>query len=234
MKTSHSKKKGNDVNRDNLALGIFIAVLIVLFITAGFAIKAMRSDIPSVAPSQWVSKWLRDLEAYGKRLLGDRIKVIKPEQKRTEEVQKFIILGYKLHQQNRNADAIEQFNKALQVDPDNPEAFFWRGRTFMKTQEFEKAIADFKRAVEIRPDYREAYDNLGWLFARNRDWDDAILYLTKSIELDPKRGWAYHNRGRSYFKNGNLEKALNDAKKACELGYNEGCKAYETYKKAAP
>jgi len=217
--------------RDRLAFGVFVVALIALFITGYLGIKAIKRDFISGRPSQLISKWLSDLEQYGKGQLGEKIKKIRPEQKKSKEAQKYIILGYNLHQKNKYTNALEAYDKAIEIDPENPEAYFWRGQSLIKTGQYEKAIVDFKRAMKIRPDYVEAYENLGWLFARIDNCEESIAYLTKSIALKSENGWAYHNRGYCYFKTGNLEKALEDAKKACELRYKDGCKAYEEYKK---
>ena len=84
--------------------------------------------------------------------------------------------------------------------------------------------------MKLKPDYAEAYDNLGWLYDRLGETDRAIDALTHSIELKSDNGWAYYQRGRMLFKKGDGDSALRDAEKACNLGFEEGCKAYEKFK----
>lgn len=218
-------------SKDHLAIGVFVVALVALIITGYLGIRAVKRDLLSGRPSQLVSKWLRDLEEYGIGRLSERMKKVGPEQKGSREAQRHIILGYNLLQKNRFTSALKAFDKAIEIDPQNPEAYFWRGQTHIKTGRYEEAIVDFKRAMTIRPDYVEAYENLGWLFARIDKCAESIEYLTKAIELRPENGWAYHNRGHCYSKLGDLEKAQEDAKKACELRFEEGCKAYEEYKR---
>jgi tetratricopeptide (TPR) repeat protein len=94
---------------------------------------------------------------------------------------------------------------------------------------FENAAEDFQQAVKIAPDYAEAYDHLGWLFDRLGDLDKGIEALSRSIEVKPSNGWAHYQRGRMRYKAGDRENALRDAETSCNLGYQEGCKAYESF-----
>jgi len=119
------------------------------------------------------------------------------------------------------------------MDPRNAEAFYWRGRTLVSLGRLEQGVEDFKRAVQVKPDYAEAYDHLGWLASRRGDVDEGIAYLTKSIESKPENAWALYNRSRLLHSKGDLAGAMRDAEKACNLGYQDGCKAYETYKNSS-
>ena len=42
--------------------------------------------------------------------------------------------------------------------------------------------------------------------------------------LNSKYADAYNNRGFTYIKVGNVNKAISDFQKACDMGYEEGCK----------
>jgi tetratricopeptide (TPR) repeat protein len=84
--------------------------------------------------------------------------------------------------------------------------------------------------VRLKPDYVEAWDNLGWLASKQDRVEEAIAYLTRSVELKPENAWAFYNRSRLFFSKGDVASALRDAEKACSLGYQDGCRAYETYK----
>jgi len=217
-------------SKDYLALGVFVVILIALFTTVYVGIRSISNDFIS-EPAKYASKLLRDIEKYSKRRLGDTIKDVRRQRRQPRGAEKHISLGYKLHNKKEFNKALEEFNRAIKIDPENHKAYYWRARTLVKTGHYDKAITDFKMAAKLRPDFAEAYGNLGWLYARRKDYDESIYYLTKFIKMKPNNGWAYYNRGRCYFMKDDLETALKDAKKACELGYKEGCEVNEKYKK---
>ncbi|HEV7747534.1 MAG TPA: TIR domain-containing protein [Pyrinomonadaceae bacterium] len=50
------------------------------------------------------------------------------------------------------AAAVLQFNEAISECPSYPDAYFWRGQSFVALQLNERAIADFKKVVELTSD----------------------------------------------------------------------------------
>ena len=63
--------------------------------------------------------------------------------------------------QNRLDEAIEFFNRALKVDPQDHLAYNNRGVAYKRKGLYDKAIEDFNRAIEIKPDYTLPLTNRG-------------------------------------------------------------------------
>ena len=216
--------------RDYLAIGVFVAGLILLIVTGYFAIgRISPNDIPKAVKS--FSQ--RFLDVYiSEKVHKDRPgKMIQPMTPAAREFQRYLSIGHSLFRGKRFDEAIEEYTKAIKIQPRNYVAHYWRGRAYSQKGEREKAIEDYKRTIELNPSYPHAYDNLGWLYTQMAKWDESIKYLDKAIELSPQNGWAYYNRGRCYYNRGDLGKALEDAKMACDLGYKDGCKVYQGLKK---
>ena len=58
--------------------------------------------------------------------------------------------------------AIEDFtNTAIQLNPDDPNAYSNRGGAYRDRGEYDCAIKDFNKAIELNPDYAHAYHNRG-------------------------------------------------------------------------
>ena len=124
---------------------------------------------------------------------------------------------------------MQELSLAIETHPENFEAHFWRARTFIRLEEYDKAIADLKTVVHLKPSYSPAYDNLGWLFMRRNDYDESLSNLNKSIELKPDNGWTHYMRGRVFFNKGDFQKAFENAEAACKLGYKDGCRDAKRY-----
>lgn len=127
--------------------------------------------------------------------------------------------------------AIQDFNKAIELDPKNDKAYCARGHSKSMLQDDRGAIQDYTKAVGFNPKYSDAYYERGRSKGRLEDYNGAIQDYTKTIELNPKHADAYFYRGSaksllSYKTNVNdLEGICLDFSKAGELGNAD---AYES------
>jgi len=218
-----------DKSIDYAALYVFIGLVIALFVAGYFALKSVDPD-SGVSFGAHVERWVKEIEGKVQGLLGEASKGIRIPGREGADAKSHLLKGYRLHRQKSYKEALAELNKAIQMDPRNAEAYYWRGRTLVNLGRLDQGADDFKRAVTFKPDYAEAYDHLGWLASKRGDVDEGIAYLTKAIEFKPENAWAFYNRSRLFFSKGDLAGAMRDAEKACSLGYQDGCKAYETYK----
>ncbi len=56
-------------------------------------------------------------------------------------------------------DAEKQYEKALDIDPENSEAYFRRGYCYKKAYQFGKAALDFKKVIELKKDFTKEADD---------------------------------------------------------------------------
>jgi tetratricopeptide (TPR) repeat protein len=232
ISSAPASKREDDHSRDYPALCVFVGLVIALLVTGYFALKNVDMDF-GFLPGPYVQEWTRDIEEKAKGLLGEATKGLKIPGRESTDAKTHLLKGYRLHRQKSYNEALAELNKAIEIDPRNAEAYYWRGRTLVNLGRLDQGLDDFKAALKFKPDYAEAYDNLGWLASKQGQVDEGIAYLTKSIELKPENAWAFYNRSRLYFGKGDVAGAMRDAEKACSLGYQDGCKAYETYKNSS-
>jgi tetratricopeptide (TPR) repeat protein len=216
-------------SRDYPALCVFVGLLVALLVVGYFALKNLDTSL-GFRPGPYVREWLNDMEEKVKDWLGEATQGRKIPGRESADAKTHLLKGYRLHRQKSYTEALEELNKAVDLDPRNAEAYYWRGRTLVNLGRLDQGVEDFKAAVRFKPGYSEAYDHLGWLAAKQGQVNEAIAYLTKSIEFKPENAWAFYNRSRLFFDKGDVSTAIKDAEKACGLGYQDGCKAYETYK----
>ena len=57
--------------------------------------------------------------------------------------------------QNRRQSLVE-FDRACELEPDNPENFAFCGVTLGQLGEFQRGIDDFKRTLQLNPEYPDA------------------------------------------------------------------------------
>jgi len=102
--------------------------------------------------------------------------------------------GVAFSHQDRYADAIDQYNEAIRIDPDYTKAYNNRGNAYLIQEEFDLAIADYDKAIELDPDFALAYNNRGLAYMHQSRYDLALADFDKAIELDPSYTKAYDHR----------------------------------------
>jgi len=225
-------KNGKKDPKDYPALFVFIGLVIALLVAGYFALKNVDTAV-DFHPAVYLREQAAEIEEKVKSFLEETSKGLKIPGRESAGAKAHVVKGYRLHRQKSYNEALTELNKALEIDPKSAEAYYWRGRTLVNLGRLDQGENDFKAAVQLKPDYSEAYDNLGWLASKQGRVDEGIAYLSKSIEYKPENAWAFYNRSRLFFSKGDVAGAMKDAEKACSLGYQDGCKAYETYKNSS-
>ncbi|MBA7575463.1 Photosystem I assembly protein Ycf3 [subsurface metagenome] len=132
--------------------------------------------------------------------------------------------GYAYFDQGKYIEAIEDFKKALKLNPKNKAA---RANKMSAEQKLlQTAEKDMEDTGGI-----DSY-NKGVIFAEINEFKKAIKYFTIALEENPEFAKAYHNRAVAYFMLGEFEKAWNDVRKVKELGGQIHPGLLEEYNKA--
>jgi tetratricopeptide (TPR) repeat protein len=103
------------------------------------------------------------------------------------------------HVLKRYEEALADWNRALELKPDDPEILNNRGVTYHDLGRYDEALADYNRALELRPDDPETLCNRGAAYNRLDRYDDALADLNRAIILKPRYRQGIGNRGNSYF-----------------------------------
>lgn len=113
--------------------------------------------------------------------------------------------------------SIEDYDKAVQLEPSNYDAYLNRGRCKYALKDYNNAIADFTIAIKINPNCNKAYSYRGQAKNRLKDYEGSIEDCTKAIQLDSSSEWAYLSRSESRKELKDFKGAEEDRKKFDEL-----------------
>jgi tetratricopeptide (TPR) repeat protein len=118
-------------------------------------------------------------------------------------------LGYiYLMYHNEYQKAIPYFHKAIELNPNYPEAYFYNGLALEKMQKFEEAVKCYKKTIEISPNYIDAISKLAnWSF-RNNNFDEAIRMNQQIIKINSATELPYINMGNYYLMRGDTSTAV--------------------------
>ena len=78
-------------------------------------------------------------------------------------------------------NAIAQFNKIIQLNPNNEKVFFILGSSFEDQGDLAKAEDYYQRALKLDKDYVDACINLGLIYSRTNRLKEAINLLQHSM-----------------------------------------------------
>ncbi len=122
---------------------------------------------------------------------------------------------------DRNDDALDAINKALQADPNYVKGFQTRADIYQQMKNYEKAKADYTNAISLISDDKQSADlyfdrsyKLDWKIL---DYKAAMEDLNKSIELDPNDGMKFWHRAITNDYKKDYPDAIADANKAMQL-----------------
>lgn len=122
-----------------------------------------------------------------------------------------------LYRKKEYDKAISDYNKALELNPENEKIYIGRGVVYIMKEDFDKAITDFDIAIKLNPEHDESYINRGVAYGGKGEFDKAISDFDIGIDLNPHNDKAYTNRGNAYEDKGDYDKALSDYNKAIKL-----------------
>jgi serine/threonine protein kinase/tetratricopeptide (TPR) repeat protein len=104
-------------------------------------------------------------------------------------------------------EATLQFQRLLESDPENVEAYLGLGRALNLQGQTAKAEQSFQRAIQINPVCWICYNLLGAFLNSHARYREAAEAWEEVTELTPDNVWGYLNVGAAYFNCGQFEKA---------------------------
>ena len=125
--------------------------------------------------------------------------------------------GLEYGRQGDSDKAIEEFSKAITLNPTSAEAYYDRAFVYYKNGNLKESVSDFDKAIELNPSFTDAYYNRALALYKRGSFDAAIADYNKVLEINPKATDALYGRGLAYFKKNDVKQALNDYNKVIEM-----------------
>jgi Tfp pilus assembly protein PilF len=100
----------------------------------------------------------------------------------------YTMIAYAAWTQKFKERAVEMYEKALEIDPNNATAM--NGLGFILAESGENAprsIELCKRAVEKRPNSAAYMDSLGWAYYKSGEMTEARAWLRRALDLAPRQ-----------------------------------------------
>jgi tetratricopeptide (TPR) repeat protein len=111
-------------------------------------------------------------------------------------------------------EAIEQFKKALEIDPESSSAYRGLGLAHLKAGDKQKASEAFKEALRLNPDSAQAHYDLGSTYYETGEDTSAASSFEEAIHLKPDFSEALIALGKTYQRSGLHAKSVGVLRKA--------------------
>lgn len=204
----------------NKAEGVRLFLSALLAVCLACALAACKSGEPQSANSP-----------SNVNLSGDGTP---PTQEQTE-AQKLLNEGNEFYKNDQDEQAIEAYKKAIELDPNNGEAYFRLGLAYMATGKREEAEESFKKSVDVYEKYlrnnqkdAQSYYILGQALVRLGNYQEdrakapkvyleAVAALKKAVAIEPENADMYFELGVAYNRLFQYQDAVKAFEKATEL-----------------
>lgn len=131
---------------------------------------------------------------------------------------------------SRFPQAIEQYNKALELDAQYLPALIGLARLYDRHGHPAEALQMYQKAANFHPDNGTVFNDMGLCYSKQGLWQEAMVNLDRAVQLQPKNRLYRNNIAKVLITNRRSNDAfqhLNAVFPAAESHYNVGFMAHE-------
>ncbi|MEP7148729.1 MAG: tetratricopeptide repeat protein [Acidobacteriota bacterium] len=120
------------------------------------------------------------------------------EKRGVSDAEFYDLKGMTLYRQNKNAEAMAAFEKALSLDGRNATARYYRAALLDRMNQPEQSVAAYRDTVAIAPDYAPAWFDIGVVEYNRGDFPNAEKAYKEAVRIDPAYYQAHANLASTY------------------------------------
>ena len=128
-------------------------------------------------------------------------------------------LGRFFYEQKQYREALNRFNKATELDPENQKAYYFRGLCRQASGDEEGAAGDFRKSIELieraKINYGWPFADLGELFILRGEFEKGLSWIYRATRNDPTLPYTHFAYARALLRKetspeieGSLQKAI--------------------------
>ena len=122
--------------------------------------------------------------------------------------------GVSLSDQGKHEQAVEAYEKSLQRDRQNPQAWYNLGTTLGYLAQYTESLQALEQAIRLKDDYFEAWHNKGVALGRLQELEEALTNFEKALTLRPTDSQSWLSKGIISLAQHDFNKAIIALEKA--------------------
>jgi tetratricopeptide (TPR) repeat protein len=126
-------------------------------------------------------------------------------------------LGWSLEQIDQLEQALQCYDRAINCEPDDAQAWYNRGCVLSRMENFEDALSSVERAIALNPQYMKARINKAAMLERCGHIETALTTIDSLIKATPDSPIAWTNRGTYLSKLNRHDEAMESFDHAINL-----------------
>jgi len=131
-----------------------------------------------------------------------------------------VLMGNVYRKQGNSTEAEKCWKKALELNPERPDAYNGMGWTAFEKGEYEKAITFWRKAIEINPKIPAVHNSIAQTLIVLGRYDEVIKEAEEELKITPQSSLSYFLLGQGHLKLKEYDKAKKYYETALELQPN--------------
>jgi Flp pilus assembly protein TadD len=126
-----------------------------------------------------------------------------------------LLAGY-YQERGRHREAIDEYSKALSIDPTCVKAYNGKGISYDRLSEYAKAVESYQKALALNPKLDYVLNNLGYSFILQGNYEAAAEAFRKACLINEKDDRIRNNLALAYAMAGHYDQAFREFDKASD------------------
>ena len=175
---------------------------------------------PSAISRRWKELAAEETQGFEARFKVGKARYLAARADSANAADAYHEAGMEAMRAGQDRAAIEEFGKALELNPKRNNAHFNLGSCYERLGKFEQALAEYGQERAVDPTDGDVPYRLGRVYSKMGRYRAAADALDQAIAISPAEGAAYYYRGLAAAALGDMDRAKANLEQARRLKYD--------------
>lgn len=183
----------------------------------GFAAPSIAEEVPTYTKEQTVQPDCENDRPADRAIHGCPDMIEAPDGDPYERIRVYTMRGFAWLKDEEPIAAVSDFDRALQLDPENRSAIRGRAWAYERMEKYDGAIRDWTLLIKLNPREYEYFRERGYTYHLDSKYELAVADFSSALELDKNGIDSLIGRALAYGAMDKVPEALSDFEAAHTL-----------------